>query len=98
MTARGVLFLPENKKDARDLRVSQNFLTSGEVIRRIVGLARLRREDHVVEIGPGKGHITRVLLARCGRVTAVELDGALCARLRQALGGAANLYYSRIKQ
>ena len=61
--------------------LSQNFLTSGQVIRRIVNLAQLGESDHVIEIGPGKGHITRALLARCGRVTAVELDPELYGKL-----------------
>ena len=71
--------------------LSQNFLTSGQVIRRIVGLAGLDQDDHVVEIGPGKGHITRELLARCDRVTAVEIDPALCAKLRVKFAGSPNL-------
>ncbi len=32
------------------------------------------RGDRALEIGPGKGHITRALLGRCGRVMAVEID------------------------
>jgi len=86
--------LPKNKNNSResqDLRVSQNFLTSRAVVERIVSLARLRREDHVVEIGPGKGHITRALLKRCGQVTAIELDPVLYEKLRETLGGADNL-------
>jgi len=71
--------------------LSQNFLTSGQVIRRIVGLAGLNRGDHVVEIGPGKGHITRELLARCDQVTAVELDPALCEKLHAKFAGESNL-------
>ncbi|MCL1951482.1 MAG: rRNA adenine N(6)-methyltransferase family protein [Oscillospiraceae bacterium] len=73
------------------LRCSQNFLTSGQVIRRIAGLAALDKQDHVIEIGPGKGHITGALLARCGQVTAVELDPELHAYLRTKFAGAPNL-------
>ena len=67
--------------------LSQNFLTSGRVIRRVVSLANLNEGDHVVEIGPGKGHITRELLARCGQVTAVELDQKLYENLRVKFAG-----------
>jgi len=81
----------QNNNAGDALRFSQNFLTSGRVIRRIVSLANLNESDHVVEIGPGKGHITRELLARCGRVTAVELDPKLCGALRQKLSGAPGL-------
>ncbi len=37
----------------------------------------------VLEIGPGKGALTRPLLARCDRLFAVELDAGLAARLRE---------------
>lgn len=63
--------------------VSQNFLTGSETIRRIVRIARLSRTDHVIEIGAGKGHITRELAARCGRVSAYEIDRKLAARLHE---------------
>ena len=71
--------------------LSQNFLTSGRVVRRVVSLANLCDEDHVVEIGPGKGHITGQLLTRCGRVTAVELDPELCAYLQVKFADQPNL-------
>lgn len=65
------------------LWVSQNFLTSGSFIRRLLNHTDICHSDLVVEIGPGKGHITRELLPRCGRVLAAELDPALCARLEE---------------
>jgi len=40
----------------------------------------------VVEIGPGRGALTRELLARCGRLIAVEIDRALCHELRATFG------------
>ena len=43
------------------ISVSQNLLTSSKTIKRLVGLTSLCRDDHVIEIGPGKGHITEVL-------------------------------------
>jgi len=80
-----------SKQNSGALRCSQNFLTSGQVVRRIVNLAGLNKNDHVIEIGPGKGHITSALLPRCGQVTAVELDPGLCAYLRSKFAGAPNL-------
>lgn len=65
----------------------QNFLTSARTINRLLDKTSLCRADHVVEIGPGKGHITRALLGRCGRVSAVELDEALHARLARQFAG-----------
>lgn len=46
----------------------------------------------MVEIGPGKGHITRHLLPRCGRVTAVELDPKLYANLQAKFAGESRLH------
>ncbi len=40
-----------------------------------------------MEIGPGKGALTRPLLARGLKVLAVEVDAVLAARLREGLGG-----------
>ena len=37
--------------------------------------------DVLVEIGPGEGALTRVLLARIAHLTAIEIDRDLCARL-----------------
>lgn len=65
------------------LSASQNFLTSRRTVVRVVKLAKLNAKDHVIEIGPGKGHITRVLAESCGRVTAVELDPRLFQTLEK---------------
>ena len=81
----------QNNGANESLRLSQNFLTSGRVIRRIVSLAHLSADDHVVEIGPGKGHITKALLARCARVTAIELDPKLYAGLQEKFSAQPNL-------
>jgi ubiquinone/menaquinone biosynthesis C-methylase UbiE len=49
------------------------------------GLAGLELGDDVLEIGPGLGATTRVLLTRVpGALTAAELDPGYCARLREA--------------
>lgn len=76
-----------NSNDSAPLWASQNFLTGGAEIRRLVGLAGIKRTDEILEIGPGKGHITRELLKKCGHLIAVELDPRLCARLRERFAG-----------
>lgn len=73
------------------VRVSQNYLTSHKIISRLLGLTSIGKDDHVVEIGPGKGHTTACLLNRCKRVLAVEIDPKLCAMLRSKLGSYQNL-------
>lgn len=81
--------MPKNTRYPKGtpLWASQNFLTSRAGIRRLIGLADIGSSDHVLEIGPGKGHITRELLPRCGRLTAVELDPRLWAGLRERFAG-----------
>lgn len=71
------------------VRHTQNFLTSARLIGEMIARAGIRRGDSVVEIGPGKGHITRALLQRGCAVTAVEIDPALCGRLEERFGGEA---------
>lgn len=71
--------------------VSQNFLTSSATIRCLIRLTNIGSCDHVIEIGAGKGHITRQLLAVAGKVTAYEIDPTLCRVLTRALGDADGL-------
>ncbi len=64
--------------------LGQNFLVSAPVQRKIVAACGLREGEQVLEIGPGRGELTRHLAATGARVVAVELDDALAARLRAA--------------
>jgi 16S rRNA (adenine1518-N6/adenine1519-N6)-dimethyltransferase len=63
-------------------RFSQNFLTDRHYIERIVGAIAPSRNDNVVEIGPGRGALTRPLLDRLVALTAIEIDRDLAASLR----------------
>ena len=55
-------------------RFGQNFLQDSGIIQQIVNAIHPLAEDHLVEIGPGKGAITRELLPCCERLDAIELD------------------------
>jgi 16S rRNA (adenine1518-N6/adenine1519-N6)-dimethyltransferase len=61
--------------------LGQNFLHDGNTIRRIVRAAGVRPDDVVLEVGPGLGSLTLGLLPEVARVTAVEIDPRLAARL-----------------
>ena len=61
--------------------LGQHFLVDKRVLSRISGAADLSPQDTVVEIGPGRGILTRHLSERAGRVVAIELDDALADRL-----------------
>lgn len=54
------------KKSAhlQEIYVSQNFLTSRRLLERIVRISTITKNDLVIEIGTGKGHLTEVLCRR----------------------------------
>jgi 16S rRNA (adenine1518-N6/adenine1519-N6)-dimethyltransferase len=62
--------------------LGQNFLHDANQLRRIVRLADLKPTEPVLEIGPGLGALTELLLESAGRVLAVEKDRRLADRLR----------------
>ena len=61
--------------------LGQNFLVDSEIAHQIIDLANIQPEDHVVEIGPGKGVLTGRLLPITRSLTAIELDPKLCREL-----------------
>jgi 16S rRNA (adenine1518-N6/adenine1519-N6)-dimethyltransferase len=63
-------------------RLGQHFLTDTRILESIAAAAEIGPSDSVLEIGPGLGHLTRVLAAHAGRVIAVELDADLAAKLK----------------
>ena len=63
--------------------LGQNFLVDGRVRAKIVDAADISPDDTIVEIGPGRGFLTKALAERAGRVVAVELDDGLVPRLRE---------------
>jgi 16S rRNA (adenine1518-N6/adenine1519-N6)-dimethyltransferase len=64
-------------------RFGQHFLADGGVIDAIVAAVDPRPGQALVEIGPGLGALTLPLAERCQRLTVVELDRDLAARLRR---------------
>ena len=64
-------------------RFGQHFLTDGSVLDAIVDEIDPKADDAVVEIGPGLGALTGPLVERCGRLTVIEIDRDLAARLRK---------------
>ena len=62
-------------------RFGQHFLHDPGVLKRIVDAVAPARGDVMVEIGPGEGALTRPLLERLERLTAIEIDRDLAARL-----------------
>lgn len=71
-------------------QLGQNFLVDPNIVRKIVEAAALRPDDVVVEIGPGRGALTRALCETAARVVAIEIDRGLCGYLREALADCPN--------
>jgi 16S rRNA (adenine1518-N6/adenine1519-N6)-dimethyltransferase len=54
--------------------LGQNFLHDGNQLRRIIEAAELSKTDKVLEIGPGLGPLTELLLENAGQILAIEKD------------------------
>ncbi len=63
--------------------LGQHFLNDPRILQRIVDALELRGDETVVEIGPGRGSLTELLVPRARRVVLIEYDRALAALLRQ---------------
>lgn len=64
-----------NKYNIRaNKRYGQNFLIDDDILTGIVNVADIKKEDLVIEIGPGLGNLTKYLLESAGYVIAVEID------------------------
>ncbi len=62
--------------------LGQNFLHDANQLRRIIQAAELTGTDKVLEIGPGLGPLTELLLEAAGEVLAIEKDARLVEFLR----------------
>ena len=64
-------------------RFGQHFLSDRAMVEAIVDTIDPRPGQALVEIGPGLGAMTDPLVARSGKLTVIELDRDLAARLRK---------------
>ena len=62
-------------------RFGQHFLHDPRVLAKIVDALSVQSSDFVVEIGPGEGALTRLLLEKTSKVEVIEIDRDLAARL-----------------
>jgi len=71
--------------------LGQNFLQDPLALEMIVSAAKIRRDDTVLEIGPGLGSLTRYLASSAKEVVAVELDENLLLPLKTVLSPYQNI-------
>ncbi|MDA0986617.1 MAG: 16S rRNA (adenine(1518)-N(6)/adenine(1519)-N(6))-dimethyltransferase RsmA [Bacteroidetes bacterium] len=71
--------------------LGQHFLQDKNISRKIAESLLLTEKDFVVEIGPGKGILTRELLKHIPHLTAIEFDGDLIDPLKSEFGNSLTL-------
>ena len=56
-------------------KYGQNFLNDEiEVLNKIVEVSNIKNEDRIMEIGPGQGALTAMLVDRVKSITCIEID------------------------
>ena len=70
-----------------NIKDTQTFLHSKELVKHLIDICDVNLEDVVVEIGPGKGIITNELSSIASKVIAVEFDEELYKRLKNKFQG-----------
>ncbi len=73
--------------------LGQNFLTDQNIARNIIRELQLSKEDLIVEIGPGKGALTKHLVDRAKHVIAVEVDGRVIPELEKNFASSADIVH-----
>ncbi|MBU0999228.1 ribosomal RNA small subunit methyltransferase A [Patescibacteria group bacterium] len=72
-----------NKKPKAKKSLGQNFLKSEMILRKIVEAGEIKRKDVILEIGPGRGALTKQLLGSSDQVLAIEKDRELIEFLKE---------------
>ena len=67
-------YLMKKYKIRANKSLGQNFLINSEVVENIVNCSEITNEDMVIEIGPGLGSMTALLVEKAKKVICVELD------------------------
>jgi 16S rRNA (adenine1518-N6/adenine1519-N6)-dimethyltransferase len=79
-------------RSPRKAKLGQNFLIDQNAARRIVEALGDISSSVVVEVGSGRGALTKALAERAGHLVAVELDEALALELRKTYATKANVH------
>ena len=68
-------------------RFGQNFLVDNSVVDRIIKAVHPLADETIIEIGPGRGALTKRLVEKAGRVVAIEFDRDLISDLQSGFPG-----------
>ncbi|MDB4871860.1 MAG: Ribosomal small subunit methyltransferase [Gemmatimonadales bacterium] len=82
---------PKRRRPPVLKKYGQHFLSDPRILEGIVNALAPTPADTVVEIGPGRGSLTSILVERSGRLIAVEIDRALTEDLQKKYKGRPNI-------
>jgi 16S rRNA (adenine1518-N6/adenine1519-N6)-dimethyltransferase len=85
MNKKELLLLLDKLKIQPSKRLGQNFLTDSNLLDFIYKTGALNADDFIIEIGPGLGALTRLLLKSRADITAIEYDSRLAGYLKENL-------------
>lgn len=71
--------------------LGQNFLINDKILPEILKAAEIKKDEVIIEVGPGLGILTSALLDKGAKVWAIEKDFELIETLKKALGHNKNL-------
>lgn len=84
-------FLMKKYKIKANKNLGQNFLIDDNVLQDIADGANLTQDDLVIEIGPGLGSLTKLLLEKAKKVICIELDSKMVRILKERFVAYSNL-------
>lgn len=73
-------------------RFGQNFLVDQHILESMRAAIHATETDHLVEIGPGMGALTRRLTEDCKKLDVIEIDRDLCAHLKLTFNDAITIH------
>ncbi|MEQ9715531.1 MAG: 16S rRNA (adenine(1518)-N(6)/adenine(1519)-N(6))-dimethyltransferase RsmA [Candidatus Asgardarchaeum sp.] len=71
---KNLLYLKRKYNIVFKKKLSQHFLIDYKVLEKIIDFANLNKDDIILEIGPGLGFLTRLIIPKVKKVIAVEID------------------------
>lgn len=85
------MFLLKKYHITANKKLGQNFLIEDSVVNKTIESANITKEDLVIEIGPGLGTLTSLLLEKAKKVIAIELDERMVTILKERFALSTNL-------
>jgi 16S rRNA (adenine1518-N6/adenine1519-N6)-dimethyltransferase len=71
--------------------LGQNFLINSDILNKIVNLSEISNQDVILEVGPGLGSLTDLLLEKANKIYAIEIDPILSKYLTEKYSTYSNI-------